>query len=453
VNGGTRLKMAGGRQYTFNYDPWSLWPVNLGAPYVEVNGISGYQPGWNADRPGIGNGSKARPDELLFMVFMDFTNCTNNIHASELSLPGGSLPIGVEIHQLSFMFDCPGYRDMYFMKWRIINKSSRQWDSTYFSICDDIDIGMGINGSRDDAVGCDTLRKMGFIYNADNNDVNYGTNPPCCGIRLMQSPLRFTGNQGDTVKLPYDTLIGYKHPGMTSFIWFNGAAPDPCYNDPDNFIVAFNFMRGMDGCGIPRINPITHQQTLFSYPGDACNRSGWFDSLSRDMRFMMNSGPFVMNSLDTQIAVMACIVGFGSNNYQNVCNLQSSSDSALKYYYEDFKCNSAIGIEPISSKIPERFALYQNYPNPFNPVTKIKFAIPLTPQSPLKGGIRGVKGGFVTMKVYDILGREVAVLVNEQLKPGNYEVEWDASAYSSGLYLYRLESEDYTETKKMLLLK
>jgi hypothetical protein len=171
------------------------------------------------------------------------------------------------------------------------------------------------------------------------------------------------------------------------------------------------------------------------------------------MRFMMNSGPFVMNSLDTQIAVMACIVGFGSNNYQNVCNLQSSSDSALKYYYEDFKCNSAIGIEPISSKIPERFALYQNYPNPFNPVTKIKFAIPLTPQSPLKGGIRGVKGGFVTMKVYDILGREVAVLVNEQLKPGNYEVEWDASAYSSGLYLYRLESEDYTETKKMLLLK
>jgi hypothetical protein len=56
--------MAGGRQYTFNYDSWASWPVEKGAPYVEVNGIPGYQPAWNGDRPGIGNGMTARPEEL-----------------------------------------------------------------------------------------------------------------------------------------------------------------------------------------------------------------------------------------------------------------------------------------------------------------------------------------------------------------------------------------------------
>ncbi|MCQ6473526.1 hypothetical protein, partial [Vibrio parahaemolyticus] len=68
ISGGTRYKTAGGRQYTFNYDSWAAWPVQKGAPYVEVNGIPGYQPDWNGDRPGIGNGMTARPEELLFMV-------------------------------------------------------------------------------------------------------------------------------------------------------------------------------------------------------------------------------------------------------------------------------------------------------------------------------------------------------------------------------------------------
>lgn len=93
VNGGVRTKTAAGRTYTFNYSPWNAWPVNLGAPYVEVNGIAGYQPGWNADRPGTGNGN-ARPSEMIFTIFMDYTNCTNNIHVSELALPGGTLPLG-----------------------------------------------------------------------------------------------------------------------------------------------------------------------------------------------------------------------------------------------------------------------------------------------------------------------------------------------------------------------
>jgi photosystem II stability/assembly factor-like uncharacterized protein len=113
----------------------------------------------------------------------------------------------------------------------------------------------------------------------------------------------------------------------------------------------------------------------------------------------------------------------------------------------------AIGIQPISSEIPNQFSLSQNYPNPFNPTTRIKFAIP-TPLSPPFGkGGRTQSGGFVRITIYDILGREVAVLVNEQLNPGTYEVTWDASDFPSGVYFYQLSTQEYSVTKKMVLIK
>ncbi len=100
------------------------------------------------------------------------------------------------------------------------------------------------------------------------------------------------------------------------------------------------------------------------------------------------------------------------------------------------------------NNVPAQFKLYQNYPNPFNPVTKIKFSIPQT-DSPLLGGARG---GLTTLKVYDILGNEAAILVNEQKEPGIYEVIFDASNLSSGVYYYRIIRGSYSETKKMILL-
>jgi len=95
-----------------------------------------------------------------------------------------------------------------------------------------------------------------------------------------------------------------------------------------------------------------------------------------------------------------------------------------------------------------KFSLSQNYPNPFNPVTKIKYSIP---QSPPLGG--DGRGGLVTLKVYDILGREIATLVNEEKPAGNYEVEFNAATLPSGIYFYRLKAGQYSETKKMILLK
>jgi len=109
-----------------------------------------------------------------------------------------------------------------------------------------------------------------------------------------------------------------------------------------------------------------------------------------------------------------------------------------------------IGIKPISQNIPDKFALYQNNPNPFNPTTTIKFAIP----NPSEGG-----AVIVTLKIYDVLGREVASLIpplwggEEGLHPGTHEVEWDASNYASGIYFSQLRAGDFIQTKKMVLLK
>ncbi len=98
-----------------------------------------------------------------------------------------------------------------------------------------------------------------------------------------------------------------------------------------------------------------------------------------------------------------------------------------------------IGIQPISENIPQNYELLQNYPNPFNPSTKIKFALP--------------KSSFAKLVVYDALGREVETLVNEQLNAGIYEAEWNAAKFSSGVYLYKLETEGIVDIKKMVLVK
>lgn len=115
------------------------------------------------------------------------------------------------------------------------------------------------------------------------------------------------------------------------------------------------------------------------------------------------------------------------------------------------KGTNIIGIQPISTNVPKSYQLYQNYPNPFNPSTKIKFDV---------AEDRGQKSE-VRLVVYDVLGREVATLVNQSLQPGTYEVEWNGSDFSSGVYFYKLIISDpetssglyFTETKKLMLVR
>ncbi len=120
----------------------------------------------------------------------------------------------------------------------------------------------------------------------------------------------------------------------------------------------------------------------------------------------------------------------------SLTGLQTAADSAVSRYNRNLT-----SVQQTSSEIPDRFTLAQNYPNPFNPSTTIKFQIPNT------------RPGFVSLKVCDVLGNEVATLVHEPLAPGSYSIPFVADRLSSGVYFYRLTSGTRNESKRMLLLK
>jgi hypothetical protein len=96
-------------------------------------------------------------------------------------------------------------------------------------------------------------------------------------------------------------------------------------------------------------------------------------------------------------------------------------------------------VEQLPEALPAVFTLDQNYPNPFNPSTRIRFTL--------------AQGGVVTLKVYDVLGREVATLVNQSLQPGSFETTFDGAGLSSGVYVYRLTANGVTATNRMMLTK
>jgi hypothetical protein len=108
-------------------------------------------------------------------------------------------------------------------------------------------------------------------------------------------------------------------------------------------------------------------------------------------------------------------------------------------YLDKVQLLGTVGISQIGNNIPKKFALSQNYPNPFNPVTKIKFDVP--------------KNGNVTLEVFNNLGQVVSTLHNGYTSAGYYEASFDGSKLTSGMYFYRITSKDFTETKKMILVK
>lgn len=145
------------------------------------------------------------------------------------------------------------------------------------------------------------------------------------------------------------------------------------------------------------------------------------------------------------------VVMTGSFNFSNAANFNNDENALIIYdslianqYYQDFvkrltDAGGSIDVKQISSVVPDKYLLEQNYPNPFNPVTRIGYSIP--------------ENGMVTLKVFDMLGREVKTLVNTGQYAGKYEASLDMSEFSSGIYFYKLQAGNFTETRKMVLVK
>ncbi len=142
--------------------------------------------------------------------------------------------------------------------------------------------------------------------------------------------------------------------------------------------------------------------------------------------FVVSAGPININNNDSVIVAFAIVKGNDLNT------LKTNAVTAKNKY-------AVIGVKPISNSVPLVYSLYQNYPNPFNPSTTIKFDIP--------------KQDFVTIGIYDILGRYVGAVLNEKLGAGSYEIRYDAGSLSSGVYFYTIRAGNFSDVKKMVLIK
>jgi hypothetical protein len=156
-------------------------------------------------------------------------------------------------------------------------------------------------------------------------------------------------------------------------------------------------------------------------------------SWGADTRLTNNAG----NSFFTSVSVSGSVVHVV---------WQDNRDGNYEIYYKRDPTGNPVGIININSEIPKEFSLHQNYPNPFNPVTVIRYSL--------------IENGFVNLKVYDVLGNEVFVLVNEKQNSGTYQVDFDGSKFVSGVFYYRIAihsdeliAGDYTVTRKMVLIK
>lgn len=170
--------------------------------------------------------------------------------------------------------------------------------------------------------------------------------------------------------------------------------------------------------------------------------------------FLYNNYTYVDSVLKYDSLARAMAGSYNSNYYHIYWQLAGNFTIMLfnnaSHFIADLiytswvNAGSPVSVTHEETSLPEKYYLEQNYPNPFNPGTKIKFDIPQDARR---------KTQKVKLVIFDVWGKEVATLVNEQLQPGSYEVEWNAADYPSGTYFYKLSSDAFSDTRRMLLIK
>ena len=182
---------------------------------------------------------------------------------------------------------------------------------------------------------------------------------------------------------------------------------------------------------------------LTSFTGDVLGSSvilSWSTATETN-----NSGFQVERGDDSEnFAKIGFVPGFGTTTQSKSYTFTDNSSLSETYYYRlkqiDYDGNFTYSeVVEVNLGLPSEFALQQNYPNPFNPTTKITYSVPAD--------------GFVNIAVYNVLGEKVANLLNTNVKAGNYDISFDATNLTSGMYLYRMEAGDFVSVKKMMILK
>jgi len=462
--------------YKIRYDDppfgqsWQDWvdAVALGADFYDGNEDGVYNPidlngnnQWDPeeDHPDLIG------DEMLWCVYHDIVPAIqrrwNTVD-----------PMGIEIRQTVFEYsNIPTLQNVFFIRYRILNTGTvtNEMNDVYFGIWDDPDLG----DHTDDLVGCDTVLQGGYTYN-EGPDVLYGNNPPSYFKKTLAGPITYipgvtfidTNGNGvfdEGIDTPLDTayvhrgqLLGIEEfPGamnqtLSSAVHYQNG--DPNLSDPSNKEEARNYMLGLTRVG-NNIDPCTWSygevrggvncsdvNPMFWYSGDPVTDYGWINIYPIDQRQMQNVGPFTLEEGKEIELFVACVVGQGNDALGSITEVKNIANIVQELFVCNFDPACIVSVdEQLTGNQPEDYTLFQNYPNPFNPNTTIKFSVPFS--------------GYATLKIYNALGEEVAVLLDKELTTGAYEVEWIATGLPSGIYFYRLQAASFVETKKMVLMK
>ncbi|MBI2420109.1 MAG: hypothetical protein HYV28_19785, partial [Ignavibacteriales bacterium] len=314
---------------------YNNWPVEQGAPWVDVN------------RDGIFTSGIDKPE-----LIGDETNwfVMNDLDTIRMKYLYFSQPQGLEIQVSIFAFSEPTLlNNVIFKKYKFINKGHKVLLDEYIQLWSDPDIG----DAGDDYVGSDSVLNMVYCYNGDDNDAGgtgYGTTPPAVGYLLVKGP-----------SVPYDLIkypiISKRQLPDSSFIngkWVKGKTSLPATGaeclvnsqpsgEPDELSAGniYNKMSGLRWNGNSIIDPVTGNPTTFMCGGDPETNAGWVErsiggAAPGDRRMTLSSGPFYFAPGDTQEVVFAIAVARGINKFNSVTELKKFAKRIPVYYQRNF---------------------------------------------------------------------------------------------------------------------
>ncbi len=459
---------------------WQAWKeaVQHGASFYDGNKDGIYNP-VDLNKNGVWDINEDRPDfiskQTAWCIYNDGVP-PNLRRIKDVS------PQGIEIQQTMFASSDQNSfaSNIVFIRYRIKNTGllTNKFDSVYFSLAFDADLG----DPDDDLVGCDTSISAGYTYQLTIDQV-YGNNPPVFLVRLLQGPYAYVpgvsfidnnSNQlfDETIDTPIDSayqkngpVLGVKVlPGamnlpLTSFTHYMNS--DPMHRDPNTRFHLMNYMLGgrrsngepINVCNWPfgngsQLTNCSQINPLFMYSGDPVTNEGWLNISPHDHRMMLNSGPFRLE-VNKPVDIIAAFIRYQGSDPLNSISVAKQIAQAAKMFYDSNFVNLLPTVVFSGEDKLFSFNLYQNFPNPFNSSTVIRYTVP----SKDRNLFSGLRSDFATLKVYDILGNEIEILVNEEKSPGTYEVTWNATGFPSGVYFYQLRVSSFVETKKMVLLR
>ncbi|MBE2255912.1 MAG: T9SS type A sorting domain-containing protein [Ignavibacteria bacterium] len=408
---------------SWDYDNWHLM-IPFGAPFHDVNNNGIYEP--TIDKPGIKNAEET--------IFIALTDSDSSTHLLGEGFGGGTNPLFCDLGLTLWTYNTPLLQNVVFIKHKFINKSPVVWQDVKFGYFNDSDVGDG----SDDYTGVDSVLKFSYTYNVSNIDATYGNAPPAFGLMFLKTP----GNSGMTSGVPLPRP--HQLPPCIGETYVSN-------NEARNMLLGLK----KDGSTwkVHRTNPLI--PTKFVFPGDPETHSGWVNSqgftidcigsnvqifdtlLGGNIKLIMNTSPNSLNispGNSTEI-ISTQFVARGSSNLNSVTKLKQLADS-IRIFFDG---GNVINISSVTNELPSNFELFQNYPNPFNPETTIKFNVP--------------EKANVSLEVFDVAGRFIEGIKNIEYNPGSYEFTFYGSNLSSGIYFYRLTSNKFSQTKKMILLK